>query len=214
MAQHRRVRREHKSAERGAAIVEFGLIAIVWVPLLLGAVTLGFDLIRAIQSSQLSRDAGHMSAYGVDFRLARNKPLLASLAAPLSVTDGGGDGAIVLSTVTLVTAADCTNQQLTGCANTGHYVFTSIYSFGNPAPDVTRTTLGSPPSDYLVGAKVIGIKDYLTMPELRADSLANVLTFIPNVSGQAAYISEVTLRPTMTFTSFVGGQGSYARSIF
>ena len=72
--------------------MEFCLISVVWVPLLLGTVSLGFDLIRAIQVSQVCRDAGHMWAYGVDFRQTQNQGLLANLAKPLNVVSGGGDG--------------------------------------------------------------------------------------------------------------------------
>lgn len=213
MARLPRVNADGRPQERGAAIVEFCLIAIVWIPMLLGAISLGFDLIRAIQSSQVCRDAGHMAAYGVNFSLTNNQGLLANLAKPLNITSGAGDGAIVLSTVTLVIDSDCTNAGLSGCANTGHYVFKSLFLFGNPAPDVAQTKLGNPPSNYLQGTPIT-IKDYLTNPALRADSLSNSLTFISNVSGQLAYVSELTLRPRMSFTSVMGGSGSYARSIF
>ena len=211
----RRLRVNHQSkGEKGGALVEFCLISVVWVPLLLGTVSLGFDLIRAIQVSQFCRDAGHMWAYGVDFRQAQNQGLLANLANPLNIVSGGGDGALVLSTVTLLTDSDCQAANKSSCTNTGHYVFTSLFVFGNPAQDTAHTRLGDPPANYLSGAKTIAIADYLTDSGLRADRLSDLLTFIPNQSGQVAYISELTLRPQLSLLNTTGGSGSYARSIF
>lgn len=213
MARRRSVDK-HDDNERGAAIIEFCLISIVWIPLLLGGISLGFDLIRAIQSSQVCRDVGHMSAYNVTFTQTQNQALLANIAKPLNITVGGGDGAIILSRITYLIPSDCTSANQSSCANTGHYVFTSLFLFGNPAADVAHTRLGNPSSDFLQGGRTIALNDYLNNTSLRADGLANSLTFLPNVSGQIAFVSEVNLRPRMTFASVIGGDGVYARSIF
>ena len=101
----------------------------------------------------------------------------------LNIVSGGGDGALVLSTVTLLTDSDCQAANKSSCTNTGHYVFTSLFVFGNPAQDTAHTRLGDPPANYLSGAKTIAIADYLTDSGLRADRLSDLLTFIPNQSG-------------------------------
>ena len=57
-----------RKRQKGSMLVEFVLVmALVMVPLLLGTMVVGFNLIRSIQVNQINRDAGHMYARGVDF---------------------------------------------------------------------------------------------------------------------------------------------------
>ena len=197
-----------KKNERGAATVEFCFSALIWLPLLLGTAVFGVDLVQAIQLSQLSRETGHMYAYGIDFTQPQNAPLLQRLALPLNIQQ---NGAIVLSKITLVTQSDCNAASNNICANKDKYVFTSIYVFGNHT--YAQTKLGNP-QGYLFNGTAIKESDYLSQPALVATNFSSVLTFVPNQPGQYAFISEVTLNSQAVAWSDFSNTGSYARTIF
>ena len=76
--------KKHKS--RGVAILEFSLITLVLVPLMLGTMSIGLNMIRSLQTVQLARDAGHMYARGVDFSLPGNQTILTTIGADLGLT--------------------------------------------------------------------------------------------------------------------------------
>jgi len=200
-----------KQRERGSAFIEFVLTALVWMPLLLGTIVFGINLIRAIQVSQLARDSGHMYAYGIDFTEPQNLALLQRLAKGLNITPSG-DGAVVLSKVTLVTQTDCDAAAMKVCPNNGQYVFTSIFVFGNQA--YAKTKLGNPNTNYYTNGASIQTATYLSDPSLRATSFSNLLTFPPDQPGQYAFVSEVSVNSQAINWSSFSNTGSYARSIF
>jgi TadE-like protein len=165
-----------KNKERGSAIIEFALcVGLLWLPLFLGTLQIGFSLIRAIQVSQVCRDAGHMFAFGTDFSQTSNKYLLASFAPGLNVdpTGAGGKGVVILSTVTYVDDGPCPNgRQLDNqpCPNYHHTVLTRQIVIGNPA--LHRSAFATPAS-----ADSSGDVSYLT------DTTAQVTGFSPAPSG-------------------------------
>ncbi|HXE12311.1 MAG TPA: TadE family protein [Bryobacteraceae bacterium] len=193
----------NRASERGSAMIEFLLSSLIWLPLLLGTIVFGINLIRAIQVSQLARDSGHMYAKGIDFSQNENTPLLARMAANLSIKGAASDpGAIVLSQVTYVTDKDCD-----ACANLHQYVFTSLYVFGNAAYGVTK--LGNPIGYY---NQTLTSDEYLTKTALRAPNFPDILAH--DQPGQTAFVSEVTVNSqAISWTDF-SNTGSYARSIF
>ncbi len=199
-----------KPKERGSAFIEFLFTSLIWLPLLLGTIVFGINLVRAIQVSQLSRDSGHMFAYGIDFSQPQNLPLLQRLAASLNIQQKSGDGAIVLSKITLVTQADCDASPAIVCANKNQYVFTNLFVFG--ASEYATTRLGNP--DQYFYTHPIGTSDYLSNEKLQATKFATLLTFPPDQSGQYAFVSEVTVNTQAINWSSFSNTGSYARSIF
>ncbi len=200
----------HSKRERGSAAIEFMLCTLVWVPLLLGTIVFGINLVRAIQVSQLARDTGHMYAYDIDFTQPQNTPLLTDLASSLGITQNGGNGAILLSKITLVTSSDCTAANMNVCPNNGKYVFTSLFVFGNQA--YANSKLGNPNTKYYTAGTTIQASQYLSDPSLVATNLPPL--FINNQSGQYAYVSEVTVNSQAIAWSDFSNTGSYAISIF
>src|SRR4051794_23481701 len=93
----------------GVAIAEFSFVMLVLVPLLLGTVVIGVNMVRSLQTVQLARDAGHMYARGVDFSQIGNKTILATIGTGtgLSTTAGAGSSVVILSTITYVDKAMC-----------------------------------------------------------------------------------------------------------
>jgi hypothetical protein len=203
-------RHPRRKDERGSAVIEFMMCTLVWVPLLLGTIVFGINLVRAIQVSQLARDTGHMYAYNIDFTSPQNAALLADLANSLSIKQNSGDGAILLSKITLVTTSDCVAANLKVCPNNGKYVFTSLFVFGNQA--YAKSKLGNPNTQYYTAGTTIQASQYLSDPSLVATNLPPL--FINNQSGQYAYVSEVTLNSQAIAWSDFSNTGSYARSIF
>ncbi len=202
--------RPHRKRERGSAVIEFMMCTLVWVPLLLGTIVFGINLVRAIQVSQLARDTGHMYAYDVDFTSPQNAALLTNLGSSLNIKPNSGDGAILLSKITLVTTSDCIAANLRVCPNNGKYVFTSLFAFGNMA--YAKTKLGSPNAQYYTAGTTIQASQYLSDPSLVATNLPTL--FVDNQSGQYAYVSEVTVNSQAIAWSDFSNTGSYARSIF
>ena len=209
---HRSFNRRRGSArptERGSALVEFMLSTLIWVPLLLGSIVFGINIIRAIQVSQLARDTGHMYAYGIDFAQSQNMALLTKLASSLNLKPKSGDGAILLSKITLVTDSDCVAANMTNCKNSGRYVFTSLLVFGNRA--YAKSKLGQPKAKYYNNGTRLEASQYLSDPSLVATNFARLL---PLPWGQYAYVSEVTVNSQAINWSSFSNTGSYARSIF
>src|SRR5437016_5763979 len=94
--------------EKGSALVEFVLcFGIFWVPLFLGTLTAGFNLIAAIQVTQVCRDAAHMYSQGIDFSQSTYKTLLVNLAPSLGMAATGGRGEVIFSTITYIDHTDC-----------------------------------------------------------------------------------------------------------
>ena len=197
--------------QKGGALIEFMLTSLVWVPLLLGTIVFGINLVKGIQSSQLARDSGHMYAYGIDFTQTQNTPLLTKLAASLKITQTGGNGAVILSKITLVTDTDCAAANMKVCANDGKYVFTSIYIFGNPS--YSKTQLGNPSSWYLSAGPSITASQYLSDKSLVATNIPDLFGDHTQ-SGQYAYVSEVMLNSQALSWSSFSNTGSYVRAIF
>ena len=94
--------------EKGSAILEFGIIISVLIPLLFGTIAFGVNLGNMLQSAQITRDIAHMYAKDVDFSTTANKNLAVSLVQGLGgMTVSGGDGVLILSQIRKVYLADC-----------------------------------------------------------------------------------------------------------
>ena len=141
--------KKHKS--RGVAILEFSLISLVLVPLMLGTMSIGLNMIRSLQTVQLARDAGHMYARGVDFSLPGNKTILTTIGADLGLTTSAttSKALVVLSQVTYVDKATCAaagkvdaSGNPLGCTNYTKWVFTQRIAVGKTS--MRTSNFGSP----------------------------------------------------------------------
>ena len=166
-------------------MIEFALVSVFLVPILLSTVSLGLNLSRTIQVTQVIRDAAHMYARFVDFSLAGNQNLLVRLATGLGMTTTGGNGVIILSKVTYLAAADCTSAGFNSstCTNMNQYVVMNRVVVGNPS--FHASAFGTPGGSSLnsSGDAVSPFTD----TSLRATGFSNVLTL---TSGQFAFVAE------------------------
>jgi hypothetical protein len=209
------------SSERGSALVEFVLcFGLFWVPLFLGTLVIGFNLIRAVQVTQVCRDAGHMYSFGIDFSQTGYKNLLASLAPGLSVDPAGtgGRGVVILSTVTYVDATQCqAGGYSSTCPNQGQIVFTRRIVVGKTS--LHTSAFGTPNSSLVDSSGNVragsnsGTSGYLNDSSAIATGFSNVLSL---TSGQQyAYVSEMFVQSNdYNWWSFLGPIRLSARSIF
>src|SRR6202451_448989 len=58
---------QRRRAQSGQEIVECALVAVLLVPMLIGAFVVGMNLIRSIQCNQMARDLDSMYIHGGDF---------------------------------------------------------------------------------------------------------------------------------------------------
>ena len=203
-------KRSHKA---GTAGLEFALSTVFWVPLLLGTSVFGFNLIRAIQVTQIARDVAHMHAYGLDFSDVNNKAIAIRLARGLDITTTGGNGVIIISTLMSIGAAQCTAAGLaadaTNCPNINQLVFIRRIVIGNAA--LRASDFGTPSPAIIDGQGHIVAPNYLTNTSARATGFSGLMAM---AAGQVAYVAEAYFASPELGWAEYSSPGHYARSIF
>jgi hypothetical protein len=203
--------RNRKHRERGSALIEAALcLSIFWLPLILGTYQIGFSLIRAIQVTQICRDAGHMYSQGTDFSLPMYQNLLAALMPNSFSVTSSGNTVVYLETLTYVDSAACSG--VSNCNNLGKIVFTRAIPVGNSS--LRTSNFGNPlscpnmTSNYTIPSSV-----YLTNSCAVATGFSSLIPL--TASTQFAYMSEMFVRSSdYSVWSYLGTAGAYARSIF
>ncbi|HEY3838911.1 MAG TPA: TadE/TadG family type IV pilus assembly protein [Bryobacteraceae bacterium] len=202
-----------RDRERGSSAIEFAFCSLILVPLLLGGLSVGFNLVRATQVAQFTRDAGHQYAYGIDFTQASGQQLLVTLASGLNFQLNGGTGVAIFSTILMVGPNDCTSgglQANTGsCPNLNRTVFTRWYKVGNTG--LYSSTFGSPTTANTTTG-VLSSSSYLKDSSARANGIVNLITL---TASQSICLTEVYFASSdYNITGFLTGNGVYARAIF
>jgi hypothetical protein len=202
---------QSRKRQKGSLFVEFVLVvALVMVPLLLGTLVVGFNLIRSIQVNQVNRDAGHMYARGVDFSSDTNgladRAILFQMAPKLTVTTSSGVEVLILSSIEYVGSTTCS-----GCANLGHAVFTQQITLGNKA--LRASVFGTVSASSMLSDGTGNVINPLTDTSVRADP---ILTILPSMAdNQIAYVSETFYNSVdLSIPGYMNTSGVYARAIF
>ena len=189
--------------ERGSAFVEFVLcMSLFWVPFFFGMSVLGFGLVRAMEVTQVCRDAGHMYAYGTDFSQTSAQALLSSLATGMNLSSTG-NSFIILSTITYVNQTDCQaaypSSGNPNCANTGNYVFMKQVKIGNNTLGISgaspyNSVFGTPASNIQDSSGGITPQNYMQNSSALAGNFQTT-SGITLASGQVSYIAEMFATP-------------------
>jgi Flp pilus assembly pilin Flp len=198
-----------KRDERGNTYIEFVLVAsFLYVPLILGMITVGIAILRSFQVNELTRDVGHMMAKGVDFSQQANQNLIANdLANGLTLQansgnvsgSSSGNGVLVLSTFQSLTAA-C------NCSNGGHIVLLNRIVIGNNT--LYTSPFGNPASIDSSG----NVQNYTTDSGAVADNLSSVVTI---GSGGMAFMSEGSFAfKDLGVVGFITNLGAFNRAVF
>jgi len=176
---------EKRKRQRGSAIVEFALVAVFLTPILVSMITVGFNTSRAIQVTQVTRDAASMYARFVDFSIQDNQEILVRLTQGMGMTLTGGNGVIILSKVTYIADADCTAGGKTGadCTNRNKYVIRNRIVVGNKSYHASN--LGTPSNTSL--ASNGDALNILTDATLQSNNFSTLLTL---GTGEYAFVAE------------------------
>ena len=201
--------RRRASCSRGTALIEFGLVMVIMIPLFFGMVLIGISSTASIQAVQLTRDMGHMYSLGVDFANGATQSQAQNLAQNLDLSSTG-NGVVMLSQIKKVYQADCDAQGLATCPNLLQYVITQRLTLGNPT--VRSSTFGTPNAGYINAQGNISAANYLTQSSLIA---ANAATLLPGVpAGNSVYVSESHFNlPGLSYLSHFGLQVNGVYSI-
>jgi hypothetical protein len=202
-----------KRHELGSSAIEFAFCSLILMPLLLGGLSVGFNLVRATQVAQFTRDAGHQYAYGIDFTQASAQQMLVMLATGLNFSLTGGTGVVIFSNVLMVGPNDCTSGGLqantASCPNLNQTVFTRWYRVGNVA--VYTSTFGTPTTANSTTG-IISSSSYLVDSSARANGITNLMSMS---ASQTIYLTEVYFSSSdYNIAGFLTGSGVYARAIF
>ena len=206
------------SEEKGSALIEFVFcFGLFWAPLFLGMLTVGFNLIAAVQVTQLCRDAAHMYSQGIDFSQATYKTLLINLAPGLGLAATGGKGEVILSSITYIDDTDCSAAGLNNstCTNRLKYVVTRRIVIGNTGTGFPTSNFGTPSSGILDSAGNVtssgGTPYYLTNSSAQAGNF-QTSTGVTLTSQHYAYTAETYVQSP--YWTSLGTSGIAARSIF
>lgn len=198
------------SGERGSALVEFLLCtSFLLLPFLLGTLVIGLNLVREIQVTEICRDATHMYSQGVDFTESSYQAELFKIAQGLNITASGGNGVIILSTITYIDSTACAagGYSNSNCTNLNQNVFTRQVVIGNSS--LRSSSFGTPPVDTTNSDNVTQA-NYLTNSAARAS-----FSLIPLSAGQYAYVGETYFTtPDLSWWGPLGTTGISARFIF
>ena len=195
---------------RGTVLVEAAVVmSMLLVPMLLGVIVVGFNVIRLLQVNQINRDAGHMFARGVDFSStasgAGSRAILYQLAPSLTKSDSTGTAVTILSLVQYVGPTICSN-----CANLRHAVFKQQIVLGNSG--LKHSVYGTVPSGSMTTDGSFTVVNPTTDTAVRADG---ILALLPMADGDIAYVSETYFSSTdLRITGFSSPAGVYASAIF
>jgi hypothetical protein len=231
--------RRRKRRQSGHEILEFALVAILFIPLLMGSFVTGMNLIRSIQANHVARDLANMYILGADFSSYPLQQLADRLAGGLDLqigssfsgntnsnTGNGGRGMVWVSKIMWVGATTDPNCQAVGganCTNHDSFVFTERIRFGNGGSLASErpSSLGDPSATMSVygvvqnpittaGAKLPGSGQ----TDMQALWQVSGGGRTPLVDGQSVYVVETYFKsPDLSLGSFPG-QGVYARYFF
>jgi hypothetical protein len=205
---------------KGVSIMEFALSMLVMVPLLLGTIACGVQLVQSMQTIQLARDAARMYGRGLDFSLPGNKTILAAIGSDLGLhtTDTGGSAVLILSTVKYIDATMCP----TGCTNFHQWVFAQRLVIGNPS---YRTSNFGSPLTSGIGAVTLDSKGNVSPADQTGNAndraafknggnpflTAGALTDLP--SGTFLYVTEAASQG-FRMPPFASGGMLYSYNVF
>jgi len=207
--------------QSGATIIEFTLALTFLVPLLIGTYVFGFRLVQAQQIDQVTRDLAHMYSRGVDFTTVGGASEAEALAGQFGLT-ATGNCALIFSTITLATTADC--QAFNGtntCPNltNNQAVFTQQVGIGNVTANAS--VFGTPSSTGSLPATSGVSNDYSSNPTPAnqggaAWAVANGFQGIVTLtSAQIVYVVEMyDNTPALNVAGITGQPLVYSRAIF
>jgi len=232
-----------KKTQSGQEIFEFALVAVLFVPMFLGAFVVGMNLIRSIQCNQICRDLDSMYIHGGDFSTYALQQEAQRLAQGLNLqigssftgntqanTGNSGNGLVTVSQIMWIggpTSASCVAVGASNCTNQNSFVYTQQVQFGNGTLSNSNTvTVGTCPSAVLNSSGIV--QNYIT--DSRAALAGSAQTNMQSlwqtsseVTGgtatalsdqQVVYVVETYFQSPDLSVGALAGNGVYARYFF
>ncbi|MDX2268897.1 MAG: TadE family protein [Bryobacter sp.] len=196
-----------RRSQRGNALVEFAMIFPFLTTMLVGGFTMGMSLTRAVQASQLCRNANVLMVRSIDLSRPSNQQLLIRTGAGLGLNVPGtstpnpnGKGVIILTKVIRVGNNACYlgipawNGNPSSCPNHGQYVIAQRITMGNS----TRwTSVTGNPGSTLLSDGSVSEANIANVTSNRASGFPGIVSLSEDeftfVSEVFADVSELTL---------------------
>ncbi len=232
--------RRRKGVQSGHQILEFALVAILFIPMIMGTFVTGMNLIRSIQANHISRDMADMYIHGADFSDRAMQNLAKKLATGMDLQVGSGTGNVAdnisnsgrgivwvskVMWVGTTAQASCQAALPATCTNANKFVFLEHIRFGNGSlqtehdasvghPGATRDMYGRVTDDVVKTASAAVPEPYQT----KLYSLWQVSNTQTNRTAladqQVFYMVEVYFKSPDLRLGAVQGNGVYARWFF
>jgi hypothetical protein len=226
-----------KKTQKGQEIIEFALMAFIFVPLFLGSFVVGMNLIRSIQCNQVTRDLVDMYIHGADFSTSAMQQEAQRLAQGLNLqvgssftgnqqanTANSGNGLVTVTQIMWVgstTSASCVAVGAANCTNHDSFVYTQQIQFGNGTLSNANTVTASTPSGATINSAGI-VQNYITDSHAKlpsaAQSAMQSLWAANGGTGQSAlsdqqvvYMVECYFQSPDLNVGALSGNGVYAR---
>jgi len=228
-----------KRTQSGQEILEFALVAMLFVPMFLGSFIIGMNLIRSIQANQVCRDLTDMYIHGADFTTYPMQQMAQRLSQGLNLqigasfsghqqanTSNSGNGLVTVSQIMYIGSTSdpsCAAVGAANCTNHDSFVFTQQTQFGNGTlAGATTVSLGSPTGATLSNGGLVS--NYVTDsnaklasgPQAAMASLWQTTSNgqTPLTDGQIAYVVETYFQSPDLSIGSLAGNGVYARYFF
>jgi len=230
---------QRKKTQSGQEILEFALVALLFVPIFIGAFIVGMNLIRSIQTNQVCRDLDNMYIHGGDFSTYSLQQEAQRLAQGLNLQIGAsfagneqsnlGNAGYGLVTVTQImwigstTSASCLAVGPSNCTNQNSFVYTQQMQFGNGSLANSSTVTSGTCTPTIINSSGI-VQNYITdsRAALSGSAQSAMQSLWQGNSGitkplsdqQVTYVVETYFQsPDLAIGSF-SGNGVYARYFF
>lgn len=230
-----------RSSQRGTQIMEFGLVALLFVPLMMGSFVTGMNVIRSIQTNHITRDMANMYIHGADFSDRAMQTLAKKLATGMDLQIGTGTGNVAdnlansgrgifwvskLMWVGTTAQPSCQAALPAACTNANKFVFLEHIRFGNGAletsdrdasvghPGAARDTFGRITVDVVKTANAAVPEPYQTTLYNLWQVTSPATNRTALVDGQIIYMVEGYFQSPDLSLGALQGSGVYARWFF
>jgi len=233
-------RTSSRSRESGTQLIEFGLVVLLFMPMIMGSFVTGMNVIRSIQANHITRDMADMYIHGADFSDKAMQGLAKKLATGLDLQVGTGTGNVAdnvsnsgrgivwvskLMWVGTSAQASCQAALPSACTNSNKFVFLEHIRFGNGTlqtehdasvghPGAARDSFGRITVDVVKTANAAVPEPYQT----KLYSLWQVTNAqtnrTPLSDGQIVYVVEGYFKSPDLNLGVFQGRGVYARWFF
>jgi len=243
MLSRRRLSSRRRLWQGGQEILEFGLTALLLIPVFLGMVVTGMSVIVSSQVNTLARDMDNIYIHGGDFSTAVFQAVTQTLATGLgfqypafatgttniqSNTGATGNGIAWVTQIMWVgstTDPNCVAVGAFKCANQESFVYTQQIVFGNSnLASIKNTTAGNALSNGATISNAGIVSNPVTdakakLPSSQQTAMQSLWQTTANgqkplIDGQVIYITEAYFRtPNLGFGA-ISNTGVYARYFF